>query len=108
MDRCGNTRVATDKNRKFKIWGIGDTLARGAVAVKKSCAFFAIDAETGKTVWQFQTGSGINAQPIMFTHNGKRYITVLCGIGGFYWNAARESLKNVPQGGFVWTFALAQ
>jgi len=75
---------------------------------KETGEFIAIDAETGTTVWQFQTGSGINAQPITFTHNGKQYITVLSGIGGLYWNAARESLKNVPQGGSVWTFALAQ
>jgi alcohol dehydrogenase (cytochrome c) len=75
---------------------------------KETGEFIAIDAETGTTVWQFQTGSGINAQPITFTHNGKQYITVLSGIGGLYWNAAREALKNVPQGGSVWTFALAQ
>jgi alcohol dehydrogenase (cytochrome c) len=60
------------------------------------------------TVWQFQTGSGINAQPIAFTHNGKQYVTVLSGVGGLYWNFSKEALKNVPQGGSVWTFALAQ
>jgi len=75
---------------------------------KETGEFIAIDAETGKTVWQFQTGSGINAQPITYTHNGKQYITVLSGIGGLYWNTARETLKNVPQGGSVWTFALGQ
>ena len=75
---------------------------------KETGEFIAIDAETGKTVWQFQTGSGINAQPITFTHNGKQYVTVLSGIGGLYWNAARQTLNNVPQGGSVWTFALAQ
>jgi alcohol dehydrogenase (cytochrome c) len=41
-----------------------------------------IDADTGKTLWQFQTGSGINAQPITFTHNGQQHVTVLSGIGG--------------------------
>jgi alcohol dehydrogenase (cytochrome c) len=75
---------------------------------KETGEFIAIDAETGKTVWQFQTGSGINAQPITFTHNGKQYVTILSGIGGLYWNTARETLKNVPQGGSVWTFALGQ
>src|ERR1700676_3888760 len=58
------------------------------------------------TLWQFQTGSGITAQPITFTHNGQQYITVLSGLGGLYWNQAHEILKNVPQGGSVWTFAL--
>ena len=73
---------------------------------KETGEFIAIDADTGKTLWQFQTGSGINAQPITFTHNGQQYVTVLSGIGGLYWNQAREALKNVPQGGSVWTFAL--
>jgi alcohol dehydrogenase (cytochrome c) len=73
---------------------------------KETGEFIALDAETGKTLWQFQTGSGINAQPITFTQNGRQFVTVLSGIGGVYWNQAREQLKNVPQGGSVWTFAL--
>jgi hypothetical protein len=32
---------------------------------------------------------------------------VLSGIGGLYWNVARDKLKDtVPQGGSVWTFAV--
>jgi alcohol dehydrogenase (cytochrome c) len=68
--------------------------------------FIAIDADTGKTIWQFQTGSGINAQPITFTHNGQQYVSVLSGIGGSYWGLSHDMVKNVPQGGSVWTFAL--
>jgi hypothetical protein len=50
---------------------------------------------------------GINAQPITYTHNGKQYVSVLSGIGGLWWNTAREQLKDkVPQGGSVWTFAV--
>jgi alcohol dehydrogenase (cytochrome c) len=73
---------------------------------KETGEFIAVDAETGKTIWQFQTGSGINAQPITYTHNGQQYVTILSGVGGLYLNQAREALKNVPQGGSVWTFAL--
>jgi alcohol dehydrogenase (cytochrome c) len=73
---------------------------------KETGEFISLDADTGKTLWQFQTGSGINAQPITFTHNGEQYVTILSGVGGQYWNAAREALKNVPQGGSVWTFRL--
>ena len=74
---------------------------------KETGEFIALDIEDGKQVWQFQTGSGINAQPVTFTHNGKQYVTVLSGIGGLYWNVARDKLKDkVPQGGSVWTFAL--
>ena len=68
--------------------------------------FIAIDADSGKTLWQFQTGSGVNAQPITYTYKGRQYVTVLSGIGGVYLAQAREALKNVPAGGSVWTFAL--
>src|SRR5204862_490776 len=74
---------------------------------KETGEFIAVDADTGKIVWQFQTGSGINAIPVTYTHQGRQYVTVLSGIGGLYWNIARERLKDkVPQGGSVWTFAL--
>ncbi len=73
---------------------------------KETGEFIALDAENGKELWHFQTGSGINGMPVTYTHNGEQYVTVLSGIGGLYWNLARESLKNVPPGGSVWTFAL--
>jgi alcohol dehydrogenase (cytochrome c) len=73
---------------------------------KETGEFIALDADTGETLWQFQTGSGINAQPITYTHNGEQYVTVLSGLGGLYGVASRELVKNVPPGGSVWTFAL--
>jgi alcohol dehydrogenase (cytochrome c) len=75
---------------------------------KMTGEFIAMDADDGKTLWQFQTGSGVNAQPVTYTHNGRQYVTVLSGVGGLWWNAARAQLQNVPQGGSVWTFALFQ
>ena len=75
---------------------------------KMTGEFIAVDADTGRTLWQFQTGSGVNAQPVTWTHKGRQYVTVLSGVGGLWWNIARESLKSVPQGGSVWTFALFQ
>jgi len=45
-------------------------------------------------------------QEVTFTQNGKQYVTILSGIGGLWWNAARQQLQNVPQGGSVWTSAL--
>jgi alcohol dehydrogenase (cytochrome c) len=73
---------------------------------KMTGEFIAVDADTGKTLWQFQTGSGVNAQPVTFTQNGRQYVTILSGIGGVYRNQAGNELKNVPPGGSVWTFAL--
>jgi len=68
--------------------------------------FFAMDADTGETLWSFQTGSGVNSMPVMWTHKGKQYVTVLSGLGGLYGYTSRQRLPQVPLGGSVWTFAL--
>jgi alcohol dehydrogenase (cytochrome c) len=67
--------------------------------------FVAIDEDTGNIAWQFKTGSGINAQPITYTHNGRQYVSVLSGLGGGT-SAKRETESKVLPGGSVWTFAL--
>jgi alcohol dehydrogenase (cytochrome c) len=92
----------------FQIWSAMLATGGGLLFTgKETGEFIAVDADTGKVVWQFQTGSGINAMPVTYTHQGRQYVTVLSGIGGLYWNIARERLKDkVPQGGSVWTFAL--
>jgi alcohol dehydrogenase (cytochrome c) len=66
--------------------------------------FIALDMENGKPLWQFQTGSGINAAPITYTHKGVQYITILAGRGGS--NPNRFAGNLGPAGGAVWTFAL--
>ena len=42
----------------------------------------ALDVDTGKQLWQFKTGSSVNAPPITYTHKGVQYVTVLSGRGG--------------------------
>ena len=63
--------------------------------------FFAADARSGKLLWQFQTGSAINASPITYEIAGKQYVAILSGLGGdpsFYFKG--------PKGGMLWVFAL--
>jgi len=92
----------------FQIWSAMLATGGGLLFTGKTTGeFIALDIDNGKQLWQFQTGSGINAMPVTFTHNGRQYVTVLSGLGGLYWNQQRERLKDiVPQGGSVWTFAL--
>jgi alcohol dehydrogenase (cytochrome c) len=72
---------------------------------KNTGEFIALDADTGEVVWQFKTGSGINAQPVTWTKNGKQYVTILSGLGGV--TSGRRGLPDtIPFGGSVWTFAL--
>jgi alcohol dehydrogenase (cytochrome c) len=42
-------------------------------------SFFALDARTGRPLWQFQTGGPINANPISFAVNGKQHIAIAAG-----------------------------
>ncbi|HEV7799636.1 MAG TPA: PQQ-dependent dehydrogenase, methanol/ethanol family [Burkholderiales bacterium] len=66
--------------------------------------FIALDQDTGKRIWQFKTGSSVNAPPITYTYKGRQYVTVLSGRGGS--NPTRFAGPLVPAGGAVYTFAL--
>ena len=69
--------------------------------------FDAFDADTGKRLWQFQTGSGIEGQPVTWKQDGIQYVAVAVGHGGAYAiYAGDERLQNVPAGGSLWVFAL--
>jgi alcohol dehydrogenase (cytochrome c) len=66
--------------------------------------FVALDQDTGKTLWQFKTGSSVNSTAITYTHKGRQYVTIASGLGGIL--ATRYGSRIVPTGGSVWTFAL--
>ncbi len=69
-------------------------------------AFIAVDANTGKKLWQFQTGSGIIGLPVTWEKDGKQYVTVVSGAGGVWALLGDERFAKVPAGGSIWTFAL--
>jgi lanthanide-dependent methanol dehydrogenase len=49
--------------------------------------FKAVDARNGTLLWQFKVGSGIISQPVTYKGpNGKQYVAVLSGVGG--WSGA--------------------
>jgi alcohol dehydrogenase (cytochrome c) len=68
-------------------------LMGGALATAGNLAFFgegngwfdALDATTGKRLWHFNLGAGVNAPPITYTVNGQQYIAVAAG-GNFQIN----------------------
>lgn len=69
--------------------------------------FMAVDAETGKILWEFNLGAGTVGQPITWEHNGKQYVTITSGSSGPYVQRVGDpNLANVPPGGMVWTFKL--
>jgi alcohol dehydrogenase (cytochrome c) len=69
--------------------------------------FIAVDSDTGKILWQFQTPSGIIGQPVTWERDGKQYVTVTSGTGGVYvLKTPDPNLTHVPPGGTLWTFRL--
>ena len=65
------------------------------------------DAATGKKLWSFQTGSGIEGQPVTWQQDGVQYIAVTSGYGGVYSIfSGDERLAKVPTGGSLWVFAV--
>ena len=57
--------------------------------------FRAVDARTGKVLWQFKTSSGIVGEPMTFLGpGGKQYVAVYAGVGGWLPAAALPSVSE--------------
>jgi alcohol dehydrogenase (cytochrome c) len=72
--------------------------------------FKAMDAKTGKVLWQFNTGSGISAAPMTYTLDGKQYIAVVSGrtlsIPAFFGALGEKMVDASPEGGALYVFSL--
>ena len=63
----------------------------GALATGGNVVFYgtmdgyakAVDARSGQVLWQQKLPSGIVGNFMSFQHNGKQYVAVLSGIGGW-------------------------
>ena len=44
--------------------------------------FRALDVKTGEVLWSARLGTAVQAFPVTFTANGKRYVAVTTGTGG--------------------------
>ena len=67
--------------------------------------FDALDARTGKLLWQLQTGSGIHSSPVTYSVGGKQYFAVPSGWGGWVKGFAPE-LAGAPHGDALVVFSL--
>ncbi|WP_020176069.1 lanthanide-dependent methanol dehydrogenase XoxF5 [Methyloferula stellata] len=75
--------VWADKEQ-FSVWS-------GALATSTGVVFYgtlegylkAVDAKTGKELYKFKTPSGIIGNVNAYEHDGKEYIAVLSGVGGW-------------------------
>jgi PQQ-dependent dehydrogenase (methanol/ethanol family) len=92
-------RKAWDIQEDFPVWSgalatAGDVVFYGTM----DGAFKAVDARSGKLLWQFKTASGIIGQPISYRGpDGEQYVAVLAGVGG--WAGAVVSARLDPRDG---------
>jgi alcohol dehydrogenase (cytochrome c) len=112
--------MAWDPVKQEKVWGNKDELPwlGGALTTKGGLAFHgdikgwfkALDAKTGKVLWQFNTGSGISAAPITYELDGKQYVAVVSGrtftIPLFLGPIGAKMVAASPEGGTLFVFEL--
>jgi alcohol dehydrogenase (cytochrome c) len=97
--------MAWDPLNKKKVWAIKEKFPvwSGAVVTAGDIAFYgtmdrwfkAVDAKSGKVLWQFRAPSGIIGQPTTYSVNGVQYVAILSGVGG--WPGAIANSAINPQ-----------
>jgi alcohol dehydrogenase (cytochrome c) len=114
--------IAWDPVAKKKVWSIAQKfpLAGGGATTAGGLLFFgniegtfqAVDAKTGKALWQAKTTSGITAAPMTYEIDGKQYVAIVEGrpntIPGFIGQIGAEMVKATPAGGKISVFALKE
>jgi lanthanide-dependent methanol dehydrogenase len=85
--------IAWDAAKGKTVWEVPERWAvwSGALATGGDVVFYgtmdgfakAVDARNGKVLWQQKLPSGIIGYFTAFEHNGKEYVSVLSGIGGW-------------------------
>jgi PQQ-dependent dehydrogenase (methanol/ethanol family) len=60
--------------------------------------FRAVDEATGKVLYKFHVPSGIIGNPITYMHDGKQYVAVLTGVGGWAAIGMAEGLTKGTEG----------
>ncbi|HEU4625291.1 MAG TPA: methanol/ethanol family PQQ-dependent dehydrogenase [Steroidobacteraceae bacterium] len=120
-------RARWEVKENFPVWSGALATAGGIVFYGTMEGWFkALDASSGRLLWQFKAGSGIIGQPVSYrAPDGKQYVAVLAGVGGWAggvvsgnldtrdasagggWASAVGDLKqHTQQGGTLYVFSL--
>ncbi len=81
---AGTGKIVWSDPEPFSVWS-------GALATAGGVVFYgtlegylkAVDEKTGKELYRFKTPSGIIGNVMTYVHDGKQYIAVLSGVGGW-------------------------
>ena len=69
--------------------------------------FNALDAESGELLWQFQCGSGHHSSPSTYSIDGRQYIVVTSGFGGWA-EGFLPGMLGSSHGSSLFAFALPE
>ncbi|GAC1491822.1 MAG: methanol/ethanol family PQQ-dependent dehydrogenase [Vulcanimicrobiaceae bacterium] len=84
---------------KFPAWSGTLTTAGGVSFYGTMDGFFkGVDTKTGAELYKFKVPSGIIGNPITYTHNGKQYVAVFSGVGGWAALGLAAGLTNPTAG----------
>lgn len=122
-----NAKVVWKNKEEFPAWS-GAVVTAGDVVFYGTMDgwFKALDARSGNLLWQFKTGSGIIGQPVIYKGpDGKEYVAVLSGVGGWagavvaggintvdgtaalgFTNAMSDLGQHTTKGGMLYVFTL--
>ncbi|MCP3869288.1 MAG: methanol/ethanol family PQQ-dependent dehydrogenase [Gammaproteobacteria bacterium] len=100
--------IAWDADKGKIVWSIPEPFSvwSGALSTAGDVVFYgtlegylkAVDAKTGKELYKFKTPSGIIGNVNTYMHNGKQYIAVLSGLGGWAGIGMAAGLTNPTDG----------
>jgi quinohemoprotein ethanol dehydrogenase len=117
-DLTSGALVAWDPVRRKEAWRHpfamawnGGTLVTGGNLVFEGSAdgrFLALDATSGRQLWEYRIGTGIGAGPITYEVDGKQYVTIVAGWGGAFalGGGPAASQGNSDSRGRVVTYAI--
>ncbi|WP_028468324.1 PQQ-dependent methanol/ethanol family dehydrogenase [Neptunomonas japonica] len=103
-------KVVWDYKNYSPLWG-GTMVTKGNLVFMGTPEGYlkAFNAKTGEEMYKFNTGSGIVGTPITWDMGGEQYVSVVSGWGGavpLWGGEVAKRIKNLNQGGMVWTFKL--
>lgn len=76
--------MAWEKMERFSVWGGTMATAGGLTFYGTLDGFIkARDSDTGDLLWKFKLPSGVIGHPMTYKHDGRQYIAIYYGVGGW-------------------------
>jgi lanthanide-dependent methanol dehydrogenase len=92
-------KIVWSKPEQFSVWSGALTTAGGVAFYGTLEGYFkAVDQKDGKELFKFKTPSGIIGNAMTYMHDGKQYVAVFSGVGGWAGIGLAAGLTNPTDG----------